>query len=441
MFAQQLPFMRNILLAFLLLFIGHIAKAQVTISGIVKDQKGKAIPGASLSLKDSYDGATTDSAGHYRFTTTEKGDQILVATSIGYKTGEEKLHIAGTAIKADMVLKEEVSELKAVVITAGAFEASDKKKATVLNSIDIVTTASANADITAAIKTLPGTQQVGESEGLFVRGGTASETKIFIDGTLVNSFFYSSEPNIATRGRFSPFIFKGTVFSAGGYSALYGQALSSALILESIDLPDVSSASFGVSPLGVNAGLQELSKNKNWSWGASYSYTNVGLVFDVLKPNIDYFKIPQYHTADANFRIKTSKTGMLKYYGYFSANKVGLRRQSIDTLGYKDAFVLGNVNTYHNLSWRENIGSGWKVNAGASYSYNQDHINGDLQDQQNNNALISGFEFKNFLLHTNDNYVNAKVVLEKKLPGLSALRFGGEYNYSNERYYYTLYNG
>ena len=57
----------------------------------------------------------------------------------------------------------------------------------------------------------------------------------------MNNFFYSSVPNVAQRGRFSPFIFKGTVFSAGGYSALYGQALSSALILESIDLPEQSS--------------------------------------------------------------------------------------------------------------------------------------------------------------------------------------------------------
>jgi hypothetical protein len=116
--------------------------------------------------------------------------------------------------------------------------------------LDIVTTASANADVTGAIKTLPGAQQVGESEGLFVRGGTAAETKTFIDGTLVNNFFYSSVPNVAQRGRFSPFIFKGTVFSAGGYSALYGQALSSALILESIDLPDRSSGNFSISPIG-----------------------------------------------------------------------------------------------------------------------------------------------------------------------------------------------
>jgi hypothetical protein len=75
-------------------------------------------------------------------------------------------------------LKEEPNELKAVVITAGTFEASDTKRTTVLNPIDIVTTASANGDVTSAIRTLPGAQQVGESEGLFVRGGTAGETKV-----------------------------------------------------------------------------------------------------------------------------------------------------------------------------------------------------------------------------------------------------------------------
>ena len=33
-------------------------------------------------------------------------------------------------------------------------------------------------------------------------------------------------PDVPGRGRFSPFMFGGTVFSTGGYSAEYGQALS-----------------------------------------------------------------------------------------------------------------------------------------------------------------------------------------------------------------------
>ncbi len=233
-----------------LLIISMSAVAQIKISGRIVDNHNKALPGISVSIKDSYDGATSDSAGDFSFTTTEKGNRTLQASATGYRSFQQNIVLNSTPLNINISLKEEITALKAVVISAGTFEASDQKRASALNPIDIVTTASANGDITSALKTLPGTQQVGESEGLFVRGGTAAETKIFIDGTLVNNFFYSSEPDLATRGRFNPFLFKGTIFSSGGYSALYGQALSSVLLLESIDLPEKTSADFGASYLG-----------------------------------------------------------------------------------------------------------------------------------------------------------------------------------------------
>jgi vitamin B12 transporter len=416
--------------------------AQVTIKGTVKDNKARPVPGVSISLKDSYDGATTDSSGRFSFRTSEKGAQLLTATSIGYRAYEQSLKLEGGALTIDIVLKEEVTELNAVVITAGTFEASDRKRATaVLDPIDIVTTASANGDITGALKTLPGAQQVGESEGLYVRGGTAAETKTFIDGTLVNNFFYSSVPNIAQFSRFSPFIFKGTVFSTGGYSALYGQALSSALILESIDLPDRSSASVGITVLSLNAGYQHLNKNKNASWGFNYSYTDLGPAFAVIKQKQDYSKAPAYHNGDANFRIKTSKTGMIKYYGYFSSSKLAFNTNSIDTLNYLDRFEIDNTNQYHNLSWRENMGRKWKISLGVSYTHNEDDINSSLQDQDKNDVTLVGLEDKKFSLYSVGNYFNGKMVLERKLKGLSAIRVGTEYNYSNDKVEFTRYNG
>ena len=322
---QNLGMQRFKNLVLLLLFNCFLQQgySQSTIKGTVKNNKSKPVYGVSISLKDSYDGATTDSSGKFSFTTTEKGEQLLLASSVGYKPFEQKIVLDGKEVNLIIALKEEITELEAVTISAGTFEASDRKRASaVLDPLDIVTTASANGDITGALKTLPGAQQVGESEGLFVRGGTASETKTFIDGTLVNNFFYSGVPNIAQFSRFSPFLFKGTVFSTGGYSALYGQALSSALILESIDLPERSSANLGITVLSGNAGYQHLAKNKRSSWGANYGYTNLGLAFAVIKQKQDYSRVPAYHNADANFRIKTSNTGMLKYYAYFSSNKL-----------------------------------------------------------------------------------------------------------------------
>lgn len=428
------------LLPLLILLLSFLAgSAQTVISGKVKDAKGRPVQGASITLKDTYDGATSDSLGAYHFKTTEKGEQVLLATSIGFKLLEQKITVSGTTLHLDVVLKQEPNELTAVTITAGSFEASDTKRTTVLNPIDIVTTASANADITSAIKTLPGAQQVGESEGLFVRGGTAQETKVFIDGTLVNNFFFSSVPGIAQRGRFSPFIFKGTVFSAGGYSALYGEALSSALILESVDLPDQSSASVGISTVGLNAGFQQLSKKKNSSWGINYNYTNLVAYFAVVKQRPDNFKIPEFHNGEANFRIKTSKTGMLKFYGYFNFNQLGLRRPDIDSTDLKNAFRLTNFNVYGNLSWKEKLSRNWHLYLGASYSNNIDKIGNELQNQDNEPVAmyLEPYDTKTFHVKANGELAQIKTVLERRFYGLSAIRFGGEYMYFTDKNNYT----
>src|SRR5690606_28170966 len=287
---------------------------------------------------------------------------------------------------------------------------------------------------------LPGAQQVGESEGLFVRGGTAAETKTFIDGTLVNNFFYTSVPIIAQFGRFSPFIFKGTVFSTGGYSALYGQALSSALILESIDLPEQTSANAGITVLSASLGYQHLAKNKKSSFGFSYGYTDLSLAFAVIKQRQDYSKVPTFHNADANFRIKTSKTGMFKYYGYFSSNKMDFTSKSIDSLGYLDRFALKNMNHYHNFSYKENIGLRWKLHTGISYSNYKDVIHANMKDENKNDVVLNGLEFKKFNVDGNGDYFNGKLVMDRRLKALSAIRFASEYNSSDGRRMFTAHS-
>ena len=80
-------------------------------------------------------------------------------------------------------------------------------------------------DIIAALQTLPGTQTVGESGRLFVRGGESDETQTFVDGIRVAQPYGATTQNIPTRGRFSPFLFSGISFSTGGYSAEYSEAL------------------------------------------------------------------------------------------------------------------------------------------------------------------------------------------------------------------------
>ncbi len=407
-------------------------QAQIKVTGSVKDQKGRILAGANIVVKGSYDGTVSDSTGSFSFKTYEKGKQFIVASSIGNKTVEQEVNIDSLPIHIDFILKEEISELKAVTVTAGSFEAGDKKRAaTVLSSLDVYTTGGANADISAVVKTLPGAQQVGEQEGLFVRGGAGYEAKQFIDGTLVNNPFFASVPDIASRGRFAPALFKGTVFSTGGYSALYGQALSSALIMESIDIPDRSEVSASISSVFLGAGLQKVAKNKKSSWGGNYGYTNLLPYFSIVKQKPDYFRMPEFHTADLNFRMKTKNGGIIKYYGTFGASDLGLRRANIDDPNLKNAFGLNNINVYNNLSWRENLGNGWKMNLGLGYSTDYNDIDQQIQNQQNQKITTGQpwIDNNNFAIKTRSDLSQIKAVFDKRLSGISVLRTGGEYMY------------
>ncbi len=442
MFEINLQAMKNFIFLCLIVASQH-SLAQVIIKGNLTDTKNKPLLGASITLKETYDGATTDSLGRFSFSTTEKGAFVLEASLSGYSTYTKNIQLEGKDISLNISIKELITELNAVVITAGSFEASDKKKGTVLTALDIVTTASAEGDITGALKTLPGTQQVGETGGLFVRGGSASESNIYIDGNLVSNFFYSSLPGIASRGRFNPFLFKGTIFSAGGYSALYGQALSSALILESNDLPEKTQANLSLSIIGVGGGIQKLAKNKKASWGTTYNFTHLGPAFAIIKQKQDYYQNPVFHEGDANFRIKTKKGGMLKYYGYWSTGKVAFRTNDIDSNQLKNAFSLDNLNTYQNINLRENIGSGWKLLAGLSFGSNKDNAQNELQDaSQQKQVIVSpiGYAFKNFSLLSRSYNAQARFVLEKKLKGLNTLRFGSDYFYTKEKVRFTLFD-
>jgi len=437
----QPQIMRKItLLSFLLLFTFY-SFAQIKITGTTKDQRGRKLIGVSVSVKNSYDGGISDSSGNFSFKTFEKGEVVVEAKLIDYKGAEQKVTIGKETIVLNFMLKEELNELKAVTVTAGSFEAGDKKRAsTVLSSIDIVTTANANGDITGALKTLPGAQQVGEQEGLFVRGGAGYETKQFIDGSYVNNPFFSGAENIATRGRFSPFLFKGTVFSTGGYSALYGQALSSALILESIDLPERSEVDASISTVFVGVGTQHLAKDKKSSYGFNYGYTNVGLYFGLVKQTPDYFTVPAFHALEGNFRIRTKK-GFLKFYTSLNSQDLGLRRQNIDSLDLKNAFGLKNTNWYNNISYKQSFGSGWKMNLSASYSTNKDDIFSQIQNQ-NNQYTPTGLSYidnSNFTLKNTVNVSQLKAVFDKKLTGISVLRFGSEYWHTYNKGIYNNY--
>ncbi|MCK5443967.1 MAG: TonB-dependent receptor, partial [Maribacter sp.] len=359
------------------LFLSITLVGQTTISGTVTDDKNAPIEGVNVYLEGTYDGASTNEIGKFSFETSERGTQTLVISIISYETHYEMGDVSyfkGLEIK----MRESINQLTGVTLTAGSFQAGDNSKVSVLKPLDIVTTAGAVGDFVGALQTLPGTSKVSEDGRLFVRGGAAGETQVFIDGLRVFQPFSATANNMPTRGRFSPFLFKGITFSTGGYSAEYGQALSSVLLLTTTDVPEQEKTDISIMSVGGGVGHTEIWGDESLSINTSY----INLApYEALIPsnqgvrwNSPYESI----SGEAVFRRKR-ENNIFKLYAGFNHSNLDIEQEDINS----DEFVpfeLKNNNLYFNASYKHYFENEWTLATGTSISTDRNKI-GILTDK------------------------------------------------------------
>lgn len=346
--------------------------SQNTVSGKVVDEKGKPVSGANIFIEGTYDGASSSETGDFNFTTTTTGNQTLVVSFLIYETFKTVVDVANFKNKT-IKLRESVTSLDAVVITAGTLEAGDKARVSVLKPLDIVTTAGSAGNIIAALQTLPGTQTVGEDGRLFVRGGEANETQTFVDGIRVAQPYGATTNNLPTRGRFSPFLFSGISFSTGGYSAEYGEALSSVLLLNTQDDPDQNKTEIALMTVGL--GLGNTQKWKKSSLSVNANYINLTPYQSLIPQNVDWNSPFQSLSGETVYRYNFNN-GILKVYAAFDSSKFDINQENINS-PEKIRIDLNNNNFYLNSSYKGVFGNNWQITSGLSYGYSNNKINID----------------------------------------------------------------
>jgi len=399
----------KIITTLLLLFTCCFLHAQTAIAGTVVNDKGQPVNAANIYIDGTYDGATTAQDGTFSFTTTATGTQILVVTFLGFDDVQQNIVIENYKPKT-YKLRENVNTLDAVVISAGSFNAGDNTKVNVLKPLDIVTTAGSSGNIIAALQTLPGTQTVGESGRLFVRGGEADETQTFVDGMRVAQPYNASANNLPTRGRFSPFLFKGMTFSTGGYSAEYGEALSSVLLLNSIDEPAREQTEVSVMTVGL--GLSNTQKWEKSSLSVNAAYTNLQPYQWIVPQNVSWIKPYQSGAGEGVYRYKFN-SGLLKVYAAFDHANFSLYQDDVnEPLPVK--IDMKNDNLYVNTSYKGMFGTQWTILTGIAYGYSHNNIG------LNDNNVTNG-----------EHSSHLKLKLTKGFSSRIKLSFGGDYFSTN----------
>ncbi|WP_308991754.1 TonB-dependent receptor [Mariniflexile litorale] len=185
--------MKHILLGLLcLLFSMHVlAQETYSIRGTLKDIKnGETLFGASVYLKGTTNGVTTNEYGFFSLT-AKKGTYTLVVSYIGYEEVYENI-----VLVSDTVINFEMAELSTqldeVIITADEPERISIKKpqmsvsklnAKTIKKIPVVL---GEIDIIKSIQMLPGVTNNGEgSTGFNVRGGAVDQNLVLLDEAII----------------------------------------------------------------------------------------------------------------------------------------------------------------------------------------------------------------------------------------------------------------
>lgn len=393
------------LIPYILFLSSVMTFSQSVINGVITDSRGVLIDGANVYLDGTYDGVTSDMEGKFTFSTEEAGTQTLIISYMSYETFTMTGDVSFMK-NLQVKLKDDMNTLDAVVLSAGTFEAGDNSKISVLKPLDVVTTASALGDFVGALQTLPGTTTVAEDGRLFVRGGEADETQIFIDGIRVFTPYSPTTNNIPTRGRYSPFLFDGITFSTGGYSAEYGQALSSVLLLNTINEPDQDKTDIGMMTVGATLGNTQ--KWENSSVSVNASYINLAPYLAIFKDRNDWQKPFESLAGEAVFRHR-SDNGLFKLYTAFDSSNFELTQEDIDLPEGLD-FKLKNSNLYMNGSYLGMWSDVWSMFGGLSFTHAKNAI--DVEDND---------------IRDTENSAHFKLKFKRRFSSSFKLNFGGEY--------------
>lgn len=408
--------MKNIL-AVALIIVSISVNAQVIVKGKVTDKNGNPLVGANIIIKGTYDGTVTDSVGNYNLKVASE-NQTLIATYMGYINQETQVNTTKGQTEINFKLKENANQIEGVVISAGTFETADRKRSVTLQPLDIVTTPSATGDIYGALTSLPGTATIGEDGRLFVRGGDGYESKTFIDGLLSKKPYSSNVPDLPSRGRFSPFLFSGTTFSTGGYSAEYGQALSSALILNSNALPQKTQTD--ISLMSVGGGVSQTFKGNSSSISIGAEYMNLQPYYQISNQRFEMNKYPESVGLTLVARQELGDNGMLKLFSTYSGTEFGLKYPDLTTPGAMSNIALKNQNNYTNLSYTNKFGEGWFLKSGLAFTFDKNNLN-----------------LQSFLVDELNKNLQAKITLKKSFGENTSILFGAEetFNGYNQDYF------
>ena len=331
-----------------LLMVAAQASAGVRISGTVRDATGLPLAGAIVEV-DSVLVAVSDDNGEFQISLTSGSRSLIRVALPGFEPYVSAIEPrAGTRLDVTLALGRMQDRVRVVapVATPVAEQTLD------LEPLRAYRTPGAQADLFRTLQTLPGVSAPDEAAGLFVRGGDVSEVLVALDDVLIAHPYRYETPTGGFRGAVDPLLVTGLTFSAGGFSARHGNALSAIVDLHGLEQPQAPELTGTVGLAGASASVAWPAGSRFGLRGTANS-TFTSLLFAVNGSPRRFEPPPEGWDGSAGFIWNLGSAGRVKMFALRQSDEVGVETE-------QDAFV----GFLRSSSTHDFVGGRWDVPIG-----------------------------------------------------------------------------
>lgn len=232
----------------LTIFITSFTYAQqVKIAGKVLNYQKQPLENVSVSQLHSHNGVMTNARGEYLISVSSGDSVRLVFSLLGYNQHQYILPQLEKNIELDVILEEDNRELNVVTVEG------QRTVTAVIEQIDYLATKRASSpwgSLESLLVTMGGVSTNNELSSQYsVRGGNFDENIVYVNGLEIYRPLLVRSAQQEGLSFINPNMIKSVGFSAGGYSAEYGDKMSSVLDI-TYRKPEKSEGSASTSFLG-----------------------------------------------------------------------------------------------------------------------------------------------------------------------------------------------
>jgi hypothetical protein len=306
------------------------ALSTATLEGKVTETRtGEALTGATVFLKGTPFGSTTNTNGGFKIT-APAGDYTLEVRLIGYETLEKPVSLAtGKVTKISLSLAEAAVEGKEVQVSAQNQRQQKEDVRTSLYSIQpeqVKTLAGGVEDVLRSLQSLPGVVAQNDfSSQLVIRGSGPDQNLIVMDDIEI----FNPYQLYSTISIFNPETVSDITLLTGGFPAKYGDRLSAVLdvtnrdgnkdkpasLFLNLNITDANAIVEGRNPFGLDG---------SWLFSSRRTYYDLilGPVIKKLKLVDGDVQLPNFADFQSKIVFQLSPQHRLLFNAFVSSDGV-----------------------------------------------------------------------------------------------------------------------